>query len=146
ADKKTWTFTLRDGLEFHDGMPVASEDVIASLQRWGQRDTMGRKLMSFVAGWQAVNAKTVRMTLKEAYGLGLAAFGKPGSNVRFVMPRPVAATPVSTQIEDATGSGPFVFLKDQWRPGERVVYVRNPKYKPRAEPASGTSGGKVVKV
>ena len=24
-DKKTWTFTLRDGLEFHDGQPVTSD-------------------------------------------------------------------------------------------------------------------------
>src|SRR3954449_13246099 len=26
-DKLTWTFTLRDGLEWHDGAPVTSEDV-----------------------------------------------------------------------------------------------------------------------
>jgi len=146
ADKKIWTFTLRDGLEFHDGLPVTSDDVIASLQRWGQRDTMGRKLMSFVEGWEAVNARTFRLTLKEPYGLVLESFGKPGSNVPFIMPRRVAATPVSKQIDDTTGSGPFVFSKDQWRPGEKVVYLRNAKYRPRAEPASGTSGGKTVKV
>ena len=35
-DKLTWTFTLRDGLEFHDGAPVTSEDVVASLKRWGE--------------------------------------------------------------------------------------------------------------
>jgi peptide/nickel transport system substrate-binding protein len=46
-DRKTWTFTLRDGLEFHDGKPVTSEDAIASLTRWGKRDTMGEKLLSF---------------------------------------------------------------------------------------------------
>ena len=30
ADKLTWTFTLRDGLEWHDGKPVTSEDCIPS--------------------------------------------------------------------------------------------------------------------
>jgi peptide/nickel transport system substrate-binding protein len=35
---------------------------------------------------------------------------------------------------------------DEWKPGEKVVYVKNAKYKPRAEPASGLAGGKVVKV
>ena len=33
-DAMTWTFTLRDGLMFHDGAPVTSADVIASLERW----------------------------------------------------------------------------------------------------------------
>ena len=50
ADKLTWTFTLRDGLEWHDGQPVTAEDCIASIKRWGARDAMGQKLMAFVDG------------------------------------------------------------------------------------------------
>jgi len=33
-DKLTWTFTLRDGLEWHDGSPVTAEDCVASIKRW----------------------------------------------------------------------------------------------------------------
>ena len=62
------------------------------------------------------------------------------------MPKRVAETPVTQQISDTTGSGPFIFKKDEWKPGEKVVYVRNPDYKPRAEPPSGLAGGKVAKV
>src|SRR5262245_39909107 len=43
-DKLTWTFTLRDGLEWHDGKPVTAEDCVASIKRWGARDSMGKKL------------------------------------------------------------------------------------------------------
>src|SRR5580693_10573595 len=32
-DKLTYTFTLRDGLKWHDGTPVTAEDCVASLQR-----------------------------------------------------------------------------------------------------------------
>jgi peptide/nickel transport system substrate-binding protein len=144
-DGMTWTFTLRDGLEFHDGKPVTSEDVIASIARWGKRDSMGEMLMSFVSGMQAVSAKTFRLTLKEPYGLVLESLGKPSSNVPFIMPKRVADTPADKQIDDFTGSGPFIFKREEWKPGEVVVYVKNPNYKPRAEAPSGTAGGKVVK-
>ncbi|MGE0723791.1 MAG: ABC transporter substrate-binding protein, partial [Alphaproteobacteria bacterium] len=33
-DRKTYVFTLRDGLKFHDGTPVTTRDVIASTRRW----------------------------------------------------------------------------------------------------------------
>src|SRR3954449_8667174 len=34
ADKLTYTFTLRDGLAWHDGSPVTPDDCIASIKRW----------------------------------------------------------------------------------------------------------------
>ena len=57
ADQLTHTFTLRDGLLWHDGQPVTSEDCIASIKRWGAKDSAGQKLMSFVAGLEAKDAK-----------------------------------------------------------------------------------------
>ena len=84
--------------------------------------------------------------MKEPYGLVLQTLGKPGANVPFMMPKRVAETDPSKQITEYVGSGPFIFKKDEWRPGEKAVYLKNPKYKPRAEPASGFAGGKVAKV
>ena len=145
-DKLTWTFTLRDGMTWHDGAPVTAADCVASLKRWGAKDTMGQKLMSYVSELSAPDDKTIKMVLKEPYGLVLSTLGKPGSNVPFMMPARIAATDPNTQITDATGSGPFIFKKDEWKAGEKVVYVKNPNYKPRSEPASGLAGGKVAKV
>lgn len=145
-DKLTWTFTLRDGLEFHDGQPVTAEDCVASIRRWAARDGMGQKLMAVTAELSATGPKTFVLKLREPYGLVLASLGKPASNILFIMPRRIAATDPNTQITEAVGSGPFIFLRDQWKPGERAVYVRNPRYRPRAEPPSGTAGGKVARV
>ena len=145
-DKLTYSFVLRDGLEWHDGTPVTAEDCVASIRRWAAKDGMGQKLMSVVGELSAPDAKTIRMVLKEPYGLVLETLGKSSSNVAFMMPKRIADGDPNTQITDATGSGPFIFKKDEWKPGEKAVYVKNPKYKPRAEPASGLSGGKVVKV
>ncbi|HEY3066239.1 MAG TPA: ABC transporter substrate-binding protein [Methylomirabilota bacterium] len=146
GDKLTYTLTLRDGLLWHDGKPVTSEDCIASIRRWGAKDSMGQKMMSFVKDIVAVNPRTFRIVLKEPTGLVLGALGKPSSNVPFMMPKRVAETDPNTQISDFTGSGPFVFKKDEWKPGDKAVYVKFDKYKPRSEAVSGLTGGKVVKV
>ena len=146
ADKLTWTMTLRDGLLWHDGTPVTAEDCVASIKRWGAKDAMGQKLMSFVKDMPVVDAKTFRIVLNSPTGLVLTALGKPSSNVPFMMPKRVAATNPNEQISDYTGSGPFVFKKDEWKPGDKSVYVKWDKYKPRADAASGLAGGKVAKV
>lgn len=36
---RTWKITLREGLRFHNNEPVRASDVVASLKRWGQRDS-----------------------------------------------------------------------------------------------------------
>jgi peptide/nickel transport system substrate-binding protein len=148
ADKLTYTFTLRDGLEWSDGTPVTADDCIASIKRWGAKDSMGQLLLARVADFGKVNDKTFTLKLKEPYGLVLQSLGKPSSNVPFMMPARVAATDPNTQIkaEDVIGSGPFLFKREEWKPGEKTVYVKNPKYKPRNEPVSGMAGGKVVKI
>ena len=76
SDRKTWTFTLRPGLEFHDGAMVTSDDVIASLQRWTQRDNMGLVMRSFVERWEVTDANTFRILLKEPYGMMLETLAK----------------------------------------------------------------------
>jgi peptide/nickel transport system substrate-binding protein len=145
-DRRLWTFKLRKGLEFHDGKPVTSEDVVASLARWGTRDAMGVALFTFVDRMDTPSSDTFRIFLREACGFLLEALGKPSSNVPFIMPRRVAETDAFKQIEEHIGSGPYIFKRDDFKPGDKAVYVRNAKYLPRKEPASGSAGGKHVYV
>ena len=143
-DRRLWTFKLRPGLEFHDGKPVTGEDVIASLQRWGKRDAMGSALMQFVLRMDSPQPDTFRIFLNEANGFMLEALGKQASNVPFIMPRRVAETDAFKQIDEHIGSGPFIFKRDEFKPGDKAVYLKNTRYVPRSEPPSGTSGGKRV--
>lgn len=142
TDGLTYLFTLRDGLKFHDGAAVTAADVVASLQRWAQRDGMGQLLLARTAELVAVDAKTTRLKLREPWGLVLETLGKPSSQVPFIMPERLARTAANVPVTDPTGSGPFVMKKDEWVPGSKIVYVRNPAYVPRAEPPSGLAGGK----
>ncbi|MCC8957401.1 ABC transporter substrate-binding protein [Bradyrhizobium sp. Pear77] len=145
-DKLTYTFTLRDGLKWHDGTPVTAEDCVASLKRWAKVDGMGQKLMDFTASLEATDAKTITLKLKEPYGLVLDSIGKPSSRVAFMMPKRLAETPPDKPIPEQIGSGPFKFVQAEFQPGVKAVYVKNNDYVPRKEPASWTAGGKVVKV
>ncbi|MDU6241639.1 MAG: ABC transporter substrate-binding protein, partial [Bradyrhizobium sp.] len=145
-DKLTYTFTLRDGLKWHDGTPVTAEDCIASLKRWSVNDSMGQKLMEATASLEATDAKTITLKLKQPYGLVLESIGKPSSYVPFMMPKRLAETPANQQITEQVGSGPFKFVKSEFQPGVKAIYEKNTDYVPRKEPPSWTAGGKVVKV
>jgi peptide/nickel transport system substrate-binding protein len=145
-DKLTYTFTLRDGLKWHDGTPVTAEDCVASLKRWGKADGMGQKLMDFTASLEATDTKTITLKLKEPYGLVLESIGKPSSLVPFMMPKRLAETPAGKPVPELIGSGPFKFVQAEFQPGVKAVFEKNKDYVPRKEPPSWTSGGKVVKV
>jgi peptide/nickel transport system substrate-binding protein len=145
-DKLTYTFTLRDGLKWHDGAPVTAEDCVASLKRWGKADGMGQKLMDFTASIEASDAKTITLKLKEPYSLVLESIGKPSSLVPFMMPKRMAESPTDKPLPELIGSGPFKFVPGEFQPGVKAVFEKNADYVPRKEPSSWTSGAKVVKV
>jgi peptide/nickel transport system substrate-binding protein len=145
-DGKSWTFTLRAGLKFSDGTAVTAQDAVASIERWGKRDTMGQAMFKAGAQFKATDANTFTLTLTEPFGLVLEALSKPSGMPLFVLPARLAATDASVPITEMVGSGPFIFKRDEWVPGNKVVYVKNPNYVPRNEPADGLAGGKKVMV
>jgi peptide/nickel transport system substrate-binding protein len=141
-DGLTWSIRLRPGLKWHDGEPVLARDCIASLQRWSRRDTFGTLLASYVDEWQAADDRTLRIRLKQPFGVLPDALAHPSSSAAFMMPERIARTPPTEQIHEMIGSGPLRFLKDEYRPGSRVAYARFDDYVPRDEPPQATAGGK----
>jgi peptide/nickel transport system substrate-binding protein len=141
-DGMNWSFTLRDGLAFHDGTPVTAEDCTASLRRWGSRDALGGLLLRATDSLEPVDAKTFRLRLKEPFGLVLQALAKPGAMVPMILPKRLAEMPASRPIPEPIGSGPYRFVAAEYRPGDRIVLLRNEAYRPRTEPSVWASGGK----
>ena len=86
ADGLQWTLTLRDGLRFHDGTPVLARDCVASIRRWGVRDSFGQTLMAVTDELSAPDDRTIRFRLKQPFPLLTAALGKAGSNICAIMP------------------------------------------------------------
>src|SRR5690606_25490992 len=123
-DGLTYTFTLRDGLMWHDGQPVTAEDCVASIKRRGAKDGMGAALMEYTASLTAVDDKTVELELSQPIGFVIDALAKIDSNVPFMMPKRLAETDPNEQITEVIGSGPFRFVADEWVPGSKVVYEK----------------------
>ena len=145
-DGMVYTFTLRDGLTWHDGAPVTAADAVASLKRWSQRDGGGQMMMQYTKSIEAKDAKTIVLTLSEPFSYVIELIAKPSAVPAFMMPERVAKTPSTEAIKEHIGSGPFQFVEAEYKPGVQVVYDKFTAYVPRTEPASWTSGGKVVKV
>ncbi|HSE79103.1 MAG TPA: ABC transporter substrate-binding protein [Alphaproteobacteria bacterium] len=145
-DGLTHTIKLRDGLKWHDGQPVKPADCIASIRRWSKRDAFGQKTAEMIAEMTVVDDRTFAIKLKAPYPALIESLGKLSSNVPFMMPERVANTDANEQIKETIGSGPFKFVREEWVPGNKVVYVKNTDYVPRKEPPSWAAGGKVVKV
>lgn len=143
-DKKTYRFTLREGLKWHDGATVMAEDCVASLKRWQARDAAGQLMARQLKEMRAVDDRTFELEFNVPYGIVLESLSKVASNIPFMMPKRIAETDPFKEITDYTGSGPYKFAKDKWVPGSKVVYEKFADYKPRSEPASAFAGGKVA--
>ena len=138
----TWTIRLREGLKWHDGAPVRAQDCVASIRRWAARDGFGGTLMAVVNELSAADDRTIRFRLKAPFPQLPDALGKLSSPVPFMMPERVAQTDPSQQIRDATGSGPFRFLANEWVQGSLSSYAKFDGYVPRQEAPDGMAGGK----
>src|SRR5229473_203794 len=144
-DKLVWSFKLRDGLKFSDGTAVESKDAVASIKRWAARIPAGQAMMRYTKEIVSTDPQGFEIRLKEPFGPMLLALAAP-ENPLFVMREKEGLVDPNAQITEAVGSGPFIFVKEEWVPGNKVVYRKNPAYLPRKELASGFAGGKVAKV
>ncbi len=128
------------------GSPVRGADCVASLKRWMARDTLGQSLATVIDEMKGGDDKNFSIKLKEPFPLLIDALAKVSSLAPFIMPERLANTDPYQQITEMVGSGPFKFVKGEFEPGHKVIYVKNTDYVPRNEPPNWASGGKVVKV
>jgi peptide/nickel transport system substrate-binding protein len=142
---RSYRFTLRPGLAFHDGSPVRAADAVASIRRWAKKDPAGMRIAGLGMKLAVIDDRSFSLKLNEPYGQVVDAMAKPGWAL-FVMPERDAAKEPNDAVATANGSGPFRLVRPEWVPGSKVVFEKNPAYVPRAEPANGYAGGRVAKV
>jgi peptide/nickel transport system substrate-binding protein len=144
-DGLTYTFKIRPGVKFHNGKELSSEDVVASLTRWGQQSVYGRVVFAQVAEpLRAVDRHTVEMRLKERSAVVLISLAVPG-NAAVIYPKDIAERfKPQEKITEFVGTGPFKFA--EWKPDQYIRMVRFDDYQARAEKPNGYGGGKTAYV
>jgi peptide/nickel transport system substrate-binding protein len=144
ADGLTYTFKLRQGVRFHNGKEMGADDVIASLNRWGQQSQYGRALFAVVAGLRAADRATVVMTLKQRYAAVLVVLAAP-NNFAAIYPKEIAEKfPPQEKATEFVGTGPFKLA--EWKPDQYIRMVRFDDYKGRSDKPNGYGGAKTAYV
>jgi peptide/nickel transport system substrate-binding protein len=132
-DGRLWTFTLRDGLRFHDGEPVRGRDCVASIRRWAARDPLGQALLGRLAEMTAPDDRRFSIRLTRPFSLVQQCLAKLGPPALLIMPERIASTDPFQSIKEIIGSGPFRFVPGERVVGSQVVYERNKGYVPRPD-------------
>ena len=113
-DAKTFTFTLRDGITFHDGTPVTVEDVKYSIDRYAeiQGESSAFSMLSDVV---IKDDKTIEVLLKEG-------------DSEFITELALAVIPASNDdpAGNPIGTGPFKFVS--YTPGQNLILEKYDGY------------------
>lgn len=115
-----WVFNLRKGAEFHNGKSVDADDVIMSIKRHQGEDSESptKAFAESISGMKKDGNHRVIFTLKEGnadfpYVLSASTFG---------------IHPVVNGEVDVSGIGTGAYILDEFDPGVRASFKRNPNY------------------
>jgi ABC-type dipeptide transport system, periplasmic component len=132
-DGLTYTFTLHEGVVWHDGEPFTAEDVVFSVDTF-LRETHPRLRVSLqhVESVTALDDRTVQFQLKNPFGpfLGVFEVGTMPMIPKHIYEgtdfanNPMNATPI--------GTGPFKF--EEWERGSYIHLVKNEDYYVEGQP------------
>lgn len=144
-DGKTYTFHLREGVKFHNGDTMTSQDVLWSWNHWNNPKTQWRCLREFDGSGQihvtevsAPDANTVVMQLEKPIALFLDTMARTDCGATaIVSPKSVAE---NGSWKAPIGTGPFSF--GTWKHGEYVSLNRFADYSSLPGEPDGFVGGK----
>ncbi len=139
ADRKTYTITLRRGVQFHHGREMTADDVVVSLNRWGRLSTNGRVVYQSVASVTASDPYTVVIKLSDPFSPLIDVLGWP-VQAAVIYPKEVAEASPTTPVTRFIGTGPYRFVEHIRDRHYRLE--RFDRYSARSEEPDGMSGKK----
>lgn len=127
SDGLTYTFTLKQGVTFHDGTPFNAQAVAANLDRIINPDTASQRaafMLGPYRGYTVVDDYTIQVMLNEPYAPLLDSFAQ--IYLAIASPTALAEYSLNRYQFHQVGTGPYRFK--EYLPGDRIVIQRNPDY------------------
>ncbi|MDB5541991.1 MAG: Extracellular solute-binding protein family 5 [Devosia sp.] len=133
------TFTLRDGVKFWNGNPLTAKDVAFSLTRAIDQSGSWGFLFSPVKSVEAVDDKTVKLTMSEPFAPLLPALSTFAASI-YEEANFTAAGELAGEKPMGTGA----YMLESWSKGQEVVLAANPNYWQAGKPTIGKIVFRVV--
>jgi peptide/nickel transport system substrate-binding protein len=143
-DGKTYTVRIRQGVRFHNGKELTTEDVVASLKRWMDNDPIAKNyLLPDLDTLQATGPYSFDIRLKAQNG-AVIDFLASIAQGPVIYPKEVVEEAGKDQIKRFIGTGPYQFV--EYLPDRHIRLQRFDKYSARSEPSNGYGGKRVAYV
>lgn len=138
GDGLTYTFTLRQGVKFHNGKEMTADDVVASMNRWLAVSERAKTLLPN-STFEKVSEDTVKYTVE-----------KPTSDVMTIlstrilfpaiMPKEIVESAPAEGLTEYVGTGPYVL--EEWKQDQYIHLKKYENYQSLDTPSSAYSGKK----
>jgi len=138
-DGLTYTFTVRDGITFHDGSALSMEDVMESHSRFARVDPLGRQLLAISPGNEGKSSKdsafnqsadgnTITMNFSKPTGMVLEFLAQLDPRQPSIMHKDVWSLKPGEPVKTAVGTG--AYKMDKWIQGEKLEFSKFAGYVP----------------
>ncbi len=140
ADGLTYTIPLRQGVMFHNGKPMTTADVVASLDRWTKVSPRGKQAGAVISGITA-KGDAVEITLKERFAPLLPLIAMSNGAAAIV---PADTIDGANPLKQFIGTGPYKLIEH--KPDQFIRVGKFDAYKSPEGPASGYGGHREAKI
>ena len=140
---KLITIQLRQGVLFHNGKEMTSEDVVASLQRWGEHGVRGPVVFKNVDRVEAAGRYAVNLYFNQPFSPWKTMFAMVNGGP-MIHPKEVVENQGPEPIGRAgyIGTGPYQFA--EWVDDRYISLKRFDRYSAAERPADGYAGKRVA--
>ena len=140
---KRYAIRLRKDVKFHNGKPLTSADVVASLKRWGAMASTGKATFKVVEAVEAKGPNAIEIRLKEPSGSLLTVLAQV-DNAALIYSKDAIDAAGDGQLKEFVGTGPFKFIEH--KPDRHIKLARFDGYAARAEAPGGLAGRRTAYV